>query len=1385
VYLKRLHLHGFKSFATRTGLEFSPGITAVVGPNGSGKCLDGDSLVTLADGRDLPIRVLVDAALSAANSVETLDDGTLTRENPQDISILSLNPTTMRLEARPVTAFVKRTAPDHMLRVRTRSGREVIATPYHPLFTLENGKLSALKAEDLHCGVEVAVPSCLPTPEQDSTGSDKTPGEAQPLLDQLTILATSDIYWDEIVAIEELPPREPWVYDLCVAETHNFVAQNVIVHNSNIADALRWVLGEQNVRQIRGKKSEDIIFAGGHGRAPLGMAEVTLTLDNAAGWLPSEYSEVTVTRRAFRTGDSDYLINGAKVRLKDVLALLAQARIGADSYTIVGQGLVDQALSARPEERRGLFEDAAGIRHFQAQRNEAEQRLALTQSNLSRLHDILTEIEPRLAPLAEQAHRAQEYITARAELDRLQRDWYGAQWSSLAVQALRTSASEEGAAAALESRRATIAGHEAEQSDMRARRAEVQAMLVDLRRQRGEIGGKLQAAERDLAVARERSASIERAQAEIAGEHDALQADLDTAQAQAAQLEEANLAAAEAIETAAAELSDGESELHRAKQGFERDEARLRNAQRDAAQAQAQLSAAQAETQRLEQQIQARREASAAKEQTAAQTAERAAAAQEKLEAARRDHDELRATLGELMVARESLAQQIAQVQAGSETARAAEADARRERRALADRLQLLREWEASQGDPAAILAAMPDERRTQVLGTVAEILAPPPELERAIEAALGFLAHALVVASKDEAWCCAEWLARQGVGRITLVWPIADAVASAGSLGERLAGMSAEPCASLARALLGSFDFVEVAVLPSVDRPVVSAGGVVVHPSGWLAAGVMGEDGETALARLRELRDLPGAIEAAEAAASMHAATLTALKQSLERLRAEQQRNQRAIKEHENRLAEHARALNQVQREAERASSEAQVSGAVAQQAATEAQSLALEREALAARIEAARTAARDADDLLETIQAETADAQDQLRALEEAVAHRRNALAAHRQDAAVLAQRRDAAQARVTDLAGQMRRRDGRRADLAHQAEATAADIVRLEEAAAALRETVRELTETVRQHEADLAEIDRQIVALEAALAAGRVEMEQSEATLRKASLEAQRARDACEALRVQMIEEVGEADMRAITEQPLGTAPEMPSDELARLHRHIEGLRNRLKSLGGYDPEAPRAFEELKTRYEFLTAQVRDLEDASGRLRGVIAELDATMRRRFDETFQAVNERFRQHFTTLFQGGSAHLELTAPRRARRDEDDEAEDDETEPPPPRGISGGVEVLVQIPGKKVQDLGLLSGGERSLVSAALLFALLETNPPPFCLLDEVDAALDESNVVRFCEILRKLAEQTQFIVITHNRVTMTHAAAIYGVSMTDSVSRILSMRLAEAQTA
>ncbi len=1239
---------------------------------------------------------------------------------------------------------------------------------------------------------------------------------------------------------------------------------------SNVADGLRWVLGEQSMRHLRGKKSEDIIFAGGHGRAALGMAEVTLTLDNSSNWLPSDYSEVTVTRRVFRSGDSDYLINGAKVRLKDVLNLLSQARIGHDSYTIIGQGLVDQALSSRAEERRSLFEDAAGIRHFQAQRNDAEQRLALTHTNLSRLHDILSEIEPRLGPLAEQARRARDFITARADLDRMQRQWFGFQWRSSQEKVQLAEQAETAAQARVDELRDALSGHEGAQQEARSRRNEIIAVIAELRRQRGETLSRVQTLERDRAVAQERAASMERQRKELDGEQGRVNWALTEAEQRITQMEADLLAIEAEIEAGQAGIAELESQGHRAKQEQERAEARLRAAQRDAMQAQAKLAAAQAEIGRLSKQRAEREAALAARREAAAQSAERAAAAQARLDALREAHETQRAILGDKLVEREHLSQTIAAEQAALETRRSELADAQRERRALADRLALLREWAAGQRDSAAALAVLesiPEDERPQMLGTLAQLAQSAPEYETAFEAALGPFLHAIVAASEDDAWRAASLLHGTDAGRVTILWPVehnngyhdtsgnqsdhvmlqqgnhkglplqtnaenaamngaGDGQRSPNGLHAATVSRHSMPATNRAGAahhasghvkaqtVLRLVDLLHPEVAPEVAQvirgivgqmaliaeeepatarwqvqsaPVVTAGGMVAHPAGWLAVGRAQTDAaEGVLARSRELRELPAQIDAADERIHEQEGLLANARAALEDDRAALAALEREIKTLEAQLSEGSKALGQAQREAERLNNEAQLGEAVAEQLAAEMLTLANDLATVEVRVAEAQAAHRDAADMLESIQEDAEAALEESRIQQEDLARRRTALAVQQQRYQAAKAQLAQARAQADDLAAQMQRRTARLAELAQEAEALLATMAMQGAELEAQRAILRDLSAQLHEQEAQAAQIEQQISHLEAAQAAERVALAQAEEELRRAMLEAQRARDAMDVLRNQMVEEMSEEDAQAVINRLAEGAPEEipPPEELVRLRRQIDSLRGRMKSLGGYDPEAPQAYEELKTRYEFLTAQVRDMEEASARLRAVIMELDATMKRRFEETFQAVNERFRQHFVTLFQGGAARLELTTPKRGRREEDDEddAEEEPAEAPPTkRAALAGVEIFVQIPGKKVQELNLLSGGERAMVSAALLFALLETNPPPFCLLDEVDAALDESNVVRFCEILNTLAHQTQFIVITHNRVTMTHANVIYGVSMTESVSRILSMRLAE----
>ncbi len=1186
---------------------------------------------------------------------------------------------------------------------------------------------------------------------------------------------------------------------------------------SNLSDAIRWVLGEQSMRQIRGKKSDDVIFAGGQGRAPMQMAQVSLTLDNSSGWLPSEFAEISVTRRSFRSGESEYLNNGQRTRLKDLLMLLTQARIGHDSYTVIGQGMVDQALSLRADERRALFEDAAGIRGFQAQRGEAEQKLALTQTNIARLRDITSEIEPRLGPLAEQARRAREYSSARDELTRLLRSWYRRQWADSQSALAAAEKTERDFGARIQALQASLTQGEDAARQAREEREALIAEVGVVRRERGEASGRLQTTERDLAVGRERLASLERQRADLDGEQEEQAEAIEVARAHVDAVE-AQIAQADARAAAtAAEVDKLESGQHTARQEQEQAEARLRAAQREAIQAQARLGAAQTELGRLQKQLGERNKALATRREAVTQARRKLDAAIAQSEQRSKAFDEGRQRAEALAAEREALTREIADGQAEVERLRAAVADAERERKALADRLALLEEWRRNLegfGDgPQALLRAAPDER-PPILGVVAQLITLTPGLEAAIEAALGPFLQAVVVASPADARQAAAWLRAGKTGHAIFLWsdPTASQAPSPDVVvdGQEIIALASDVISAPPQAL-GALrrllaDTLVVRDLPAAERltaqsrghaaplTCVTLAGEVVSPRGWMRGGAPAASGSGSaseagtLGRERELRTLPVEIERLTLDIEDARAQLTDASAAQAQRRAREDRLRKEAQAADARAQELTRAVTTALRERERAESEAHLAETVAGQIEAEAQGIEQEVSATIERVAEQEAAQRETIEQVEDAQAEVDEIAARNRGQLDDLNRARTTLALRKQEVAALTQRAEQVRGQLRELEAQVSRRGERLAAILAQREQLLVATSEEEASIQELREHVRSLGEVLRRHDERQAELERQIGSLERGQSAERQELARLEVEYRRAIVDAQRARDALEALAQQIRDELGVEDdtdpLPAITGHAaaVGDTVELSPEELGRMRRQIDSLRGRLKHLGAYDPEAPQQYEEVKTRYDFMTGQIRDLTDASANLRQIINELDVTMRRQFVETFQAVNERFQRHFTTLFSGGAARLELTTPRREPGDEDDE-ETALDEPGVPRKTSfGGIEVFAQIPGKRVQDLSLLSGGERAMVSVALLFALLETTPPPFCLLDEVDAALDEANVVRFCDILKQLAARTQFIVITHNRVTMTSASAIYGVSMgADSVSRVLSMRLAE----
>ena len=991
---------------------------------------------------------------------------------------------------------------------------------------------------------------------------------------------------------------------------------------SNIADAIRWALGEQSLRALRGKSTQDMIFSGGKRRARAGMAEVLLTLDNSGGWLPIDYTEVTIGRRAYRSGESEYLLNGQRVRLRDLNQLLAESGLSQRTYAVIGQGLVDTALSLRPQERRALFEEAAGIAVYRAQREEAAARLDETERNLERVHDILSEVEPRLRRLEKQVEQFREHERLTGYLTRLLRTWYGYQWGQAQEKLRAAQERVRRLEAELADRQAEAEGAATRLAELRARQAELRGHLRDLYRRTADLHDRADAAQRELAALTERSRLLVAQREQVLQELEPLRAQRD--------------AQGRRVEAARERLEELRTQV----------ETRERH-----------LAALQKEHQRLQ-------------EEASRRTARRV----------------------QIQKEIEALRARLAQLEAERNAAHAEEVRLQAERELLA----YLREEGTGTGRGARSLL---QAGLSGVRGVLSAKIRVPQEWETAVEAALGPMAQALVVSG----WKAVEEARRHlPPDERAALLPVSDLRPSSIDLPEgtvRAADVVScdPPLRPAVEALLGTTLLVPdleaarslLPHLPPGSRCVTRAGEVVTAEG----AITLGREGKGALAQERAWQALPGKLEATRQRREELETKIRQTQEKIETLQA-------TLREAEQEAHTAAQAVAQ----AEGGSlAEARTDLAVAKQA-LENQRLLLQREL----------------SILERLKAQ---------------------IAAQEERAQRLQEEREAAQRRLAQLKEETEMFERERTETRSRIGPAEGELSRLNEEEARLTAEEQRCRQRVRG----------------------------AEALLNTARLDLARCEDQLTRLQERIREELGLVELEVAEEvtaqTPLPLRPlvsPLPVVEVLPegLQEEIQRLKVRLHRLGPVNPNAPQEYEEAMERYRFLSEQVADLEAASARLREVIADLDRMMEEAFRETFDAIAAAFEQTFTRLFNGGTARLELTDP------------DDL--------MTTGVEIVARPPGKRLQSLALLSGGERALTAAALIFAILQVRPTPFCVLDEVDAMLDEANVARFRSMLKELSSRTQFIVITHNRGTVEAADTVYGISMgSDGVSQVVSLRL------
>ncbi len=1107
---------------------------------------------------------------------------------------------------------------------------------------------------------------------------------------------------------------------------------------SNMADAVRWVLGEQSNRSLRTRRADDVIFAGSEGRRPQGMAEAILTLDNSDGWLPIDFSEVSIGRRAYRSGETEYLINGSRARLRDVVDLLAGGRLGANELVVVGQGTVDAALSLRPEERRQLFEEAAGVKNLQVRKNEALGRLARARDNLTRVGDLIGELKPQVRRLALQAQHQQEHDAlghrARALVIEVHRRRELLARTALG-EARRRKAAADAAVEALRSDEA--AGREAIASTEAAYwSAESAARSASERREAAREA--LIRAQADAEAISRRLADLETTIARSEGELERTESSL--------KVEPAPAGSDGAVEWTA--VREAERRWRAAADAFD-------HADRAALAAEEALSAARADAG-------ASIAEAARRDEEAARAAARAERLDEELRAARAAlataTTEADAAQTELQAAESAEADVIGRLEvaeaAGDEALRRAE-ETRAGATALAERVGGLRAELESLRERAETGSRLGSRLADAGWQALMDAIDPPREAWAAIEALVGGeVQQALLWRDDGVIGHAAD---ARGSARL-----LTDGDASPDGRAAALATVGASM--TVAEWIGGASSpriFGRAVLAP--DLPSLLSGWRGL-PAGWCAVTADGDlADERGLVIVRGRQD-----QAADEAARQHDRRRE-LAQLLESLELEQARAGEAA-------GSALVASTQARRARETAlelRSEAALRTSRAQAAharATEILERAREDErALAGELESARrpaetvaASAKPIDTDLAALATAATAAQDRRSEL----ATTRDQLRAAWQEAQRAADATDSAQrAGGYEQALLEARRDQLRAALASDRESLAVlegDRSASGEAVSAAAASVEEATS---QRDAADAERDRlraDLLERERTRGGAESRMNELEREAQAAALEAQRHEDELVAigrerdLAIESLPPPAEEEAVAVEAADIGdTTLEAIQDELSK-------VRRTLSQIGPVNPFAIDEHRELAGRLETLVAQDADLSAASTSTEELIARLEADIAEQFNAAFVAIGAKFDEFCRLLFAGGSASLQMS--------------DGEGEAP------GGIEIAVQPPGKRLQRLPMLSGGERALTGVALLFAMLSVNPVPFCILDEVDAALDEANIGRFADALRLLAQTTDFVVITHNRATIETADMIYGVTMTDAaVSRLLSLRLAD----
>lgn len=1142
---------------------------------------------------------------------------------------------------------------------------------------------------------------------------------------------------------------------------------------SNITEAIRWVLGEQSAKSLRGGKMPDIIFAGSDSRKPLNVAEVTVLLDNTDHYLPLDYQEISVTRRYRRTGESDFFINKQPCRLKDIQELFLDSGLGKESFSIISQGKVEAIFSSKPEDRRGIFEEAAGVLKYKQRKKKAEQKLFETEDNLSRVQDIIYELQEQLTPLAEQSEIAKKFLQLKEELTQTD--------IALMITEINVAKKE------WEEKQTQLTQFNQELTKLATHIQSQEAVLSEKRKQNAKKDRQIEKGQQSLLALSERLKQAE-------GQKDVLiertkhtqkstqeyQASLAEAQKKVAHFEELQEKLTKETTEKETEIQEAQQQLMKTQQELEKYQkstkellSELRDQYVDLMQEQANVGN---ELKYLERQY--LQETSKSKQTLAKQSEVEASVLA--LSSQKQELSEKQANLQQALVKNQH---ELEEVQTKGKTVQTKLTNEQPKMYQLMNQVQQLKARQKSLQEiqenyfgfyQGVRLVLQHKQQLSGIVGAVAELIDVPSSFTLAIETALGGAAQHVIVENEHDARQAITYLKKQRGGRatflpLTTIKPrqlpahvLSQAAAVDGFLGiaSEQVTFSAE-IQTVVHNLLGTIllakDLTSANAIAQTIRyqyRVVSLEGDVMNAGGSMTGGANKRGNQGSLfSQNQELKQLTAEYEQADQQLQNQEKIVQELQTKVADLSQKQEKLRTQNEQLRFEEQEIANQLQNITNDLARFEKEKQLSNFETRELQQFIETYQKQQAELTARQKEIEQQRQQIDEEIKSLNQES----DQMEEKRSQVQARK---AQEQADLAVLKEQFNHLQIQLRGARVQKNEALERQTSLEQQLATLTADFSDHEITEESLASQITELAQQREELQAELVAVKEQrertqkeIDQLETVLAEKNQQQKQQLTEQSKLEVQKDRAEMLLDHQLSYLQTEYQISFEKAVTDY-------QPTSDIVSSRTKVAVLKEQIADLGPVNIRSIEQFEQVNERHTFLATQRDDLLSAKNQLFETMEEMDAEVRARFKEVFEAIRQEFKVVFPNMFGGGRAELVLTDPSDL--------------------LKTGIEIEVQPPGKKLQSLSLLSGGERALTAIALLFSIIRVCPVPFCILDEVEAALDEANVKRFGRYLSDFQDDTQFIVVTHRKGTMVAADVLYGVTMQESgVSKIVSVRM------